>query len=144
MELKEKLTDLRKKKRLTQLELAEELQVSRQAVSRWEVGTAVPSTNNLQYLCGLYGVPLEYLLNESAQLSSNGGEELSANSPAEDSKAKERDWKKTAGIVFLALAVLAVLLFSITAARKQEEPVSSMEDMLRGEVEITGKFGLDW
>lgn len=144
MELKEKLTDLRKKKGLTQLELAEELQVSRQAVSRWEVGAAVPSTNNLQYLSGLYGVPLEYLLNENAQLSSNGGEELSVNSPAEDSKAKERDRKKTAGIVFLALAILAVLLFSISAARKQEEPVSSMDDMLRGEVEITEKFGLDW
>ncbi len=144
MEMKEKLADLRKKKGMTQLELAEELQVSRQAVSKWETGTAVPSTNKLQYLSKLYGVPLEYLLNEDAQLSSNGGEAPSADSPAEGRKAKKRSWRKTVGIVFLALTVLAVLLFSVTAARKQEEPVSSMEDVLRGEVEITGKFSLDW
>ena len=48
MELKEKLVGLRKEKGLSQLELAELAKVSRQAVSRWEVGSAIPSTNNLK------------------------------------------------------------------------------------------------
>lgn len=40
MELKEKLVALRKEKGLTQLVVAEKLNVSRQAISRWESGTA--------------------------------------------------------------------------------------------------------
>ena len=45
MELKEKLVALRKEKGLTQLVVAEKLNVSRQAISRWESGTALPSTD---------------------------------------------------------------------------------------------------
>lgn len=54
MELYEKLIHLRKQKGLSQLKLAEELGVSRQAISKWEVGTAVPSTENLRSLSKLY------------------------------------------------------------------------------------------
>ena len=59
MDMNEKLAKLRKAKGLTQKELAETLHVSRQAISRWEVGTAAPSLDNLAYLSQLYGVPLE-------------------------------------------------------------------------------------
>lgn len=62
MELKNKLFQLRKNKGLTQLELAEALNVSRQTVSRWEVGTAVPTLDNLVILSRLYGVPLDDLI----------------------------------------------------------------------------------
>lgn len=65
MQLPEKLTYLRKQKGLTQSNLAETLNVSRQAISRWEVGTAVPSTDNLKVLSTLYGVPIDYLLNDN-------------------------------------------------------------------------------
>lgn len=62
MELKQKLSDLRKGKGLTQLELAEMLSVSRQAVSRWEVGAAVPTLDNLISLSKVYGVALDELV----------------------------------------------------------------------------------
>lgn len=64
MELKEKLVALRKEKGLTQLVVAEKLNVSRQAISRWESGTALPSTDNLRCLGALYEVPIDYLVNE--------------------------------------------------------------------------------
>lgn len=64
MEMNEKLAELRKAKGLTQKELAEALNVTRQAVSRWEVGTAAPSLDNLAYLSRLYGMPLDELVNE--------------------------------------------------------------------------------
>lgn len=48
MELYEKLIHLRKQKGLSQLKLAEELGVSRQAISKWEVGTAVPSNEKME------------------------------------------------------------------------------------------------
>ena len=53
MTLNEKLTHLRKKEGLSQIEVSEKLAVSRQAVSRWESGESRPSTDNLQVLCKL-------------------------------------------------------------------------------------------
>ena len=64
MKTEEKLHTLRKQKGITQAELAEIMDVSRQAVSRWESGVAVPSIENLKRICSLYDVPLDYLLND--------------------------------------------------------------------------------
>ena len=66
MKLHEKLYQLRKEKGLTQAELAERLEVSRQSVSNWEVGTTTPSTKRLRDLSQLYDVPLDYLMNEDS------------------------------------------------------------------------------
>lgn len=62
MELKEKLVDLRKEKGLSQAELAEAINVSRQAISRWEVGTAIPSADNLMWLSKFYEVSMDELM----------------------------------------------------------------------------------
>ena len=62
MELKEKLVDLRKKKGLSQAELAEAINVSRQAISRWEVGSAIPSADNLMWLSKFYEVSMDELM----------------------------------------------------------------------------------
>ena len=66
MTLDKKLVRLRKKEGLSQADVSEKLDVSRQAVTKWETGTSRPSTENLQALSKLYNVPLEYLLDESA------------------------------------------------------------------------------
>ena len=58
MKLEEKLISLRKANGLSQLNLAEQLGVSRQAVSKWEAGASKPSTENLKTLAALYDVPL--------------------------------------------------------------------------------------
>ena len=50
---------------MTQEFVAEALGVSRQAVSKWETGTADPSTSNLLALAKLFGVPAEELLRET-------------------------------------------------------------------------------
>ena len=75
MTLDKKLARLRKREGLSQAEVSEELDVSRQAVTKWETGTSRPSIENLQSLSRLYNVPLEYLLDES-------GDELPAPAPA--------------------------------------------------------------
>lgn len=62
MGLEEKLCFLRKKCGLSQLEVAEALDVSRQAVSRWEVGAVVPTVDNLLGLSRLYGVTVDALI----------------------------------------------------------------------------------
>ena len=60
----------RMERNMTQEFVAEALGVSRQAVSKWETGTADPSTSNLIALAKLLGVPAEELLRES-----RGGED---------------------------------------------------------------------
>ena len=63
MELSEKILTLRRARGLSQEALAEKLQVSRQAVSRWENGTALPDASNILQLSKLFGVSADYLLN---------------------------------------------------------------------------------
>ena len=53
---------LRKKNRITQEELADSLDVSRQSVSKWETGEAYPETEKLIALCDKFGVSLDDLL----------------------------------------------------------------------------------
>ena len=53
------LTEARRQSGLSQQEVAEALDVSRQAVSRWETGAAAPSTENLVELARSYGVSLD-------------------------------------------------------------------------------------
>ena len=57
-----KLYELRKKHHLSQEELAEKLGVSRQAISKWECGDALPDTDNLISISKLYGVSLDELV----------------------------------------------------------------------------------
>lgn len=66
MNLQDKLIQLRKKSGMSQLELAEAANVSRQAISKWELGTAIPTLENLVTLSKLYGVSVDYLINDEA------------------------------------------------------------------------------
>lgn len=63
MELMDTLQFYRKRQGLSQVELAESLDVSRQTVSKWETGAALPSAENLLALSKLYGVTVDALLN---------------------------------------------------------------------------------
>lgn len=65
MQFHDKLLKLRKKAGMTQSELAEAVNVSRQAVSKWEMGTAVPDVENLILLGKLFSVSIDFLVNES-------------------------------------------------------------------------------
>ena len=104
MELKEKLVALRKEKGLTQLAVAEKLDVSRQAISRWESGVALPSTDNLKYLSSLYEVPVDYLLKEDSEMKNNPD-----NEPTPDKIQSKR--KKAVIIAIALIGILAVGIF---------------------------------
>lgn len=62
MELGEKLQELRKSRGLTQEALAEELHVSRTAVSKWESGRGWPSIDSLKEVSAFFGVTIDELL----------------------------------------------------------------------------------
>ena len=64
MKLTDKLVKLRKTNGWSQEDLAEKLNVSRQAISRWESGTSQPDASNVLNLSKLFGVTADYLLND--------------------------------------------------------------------------------
>ncbi|RHR28768.1 XRE family transcriptional regulator [Clostridium sp. AF19-22AC] len=65
MNFSEKLLALRKSRDLTQEQLAEKLDVSRQSISKWESGQAVPELEKIVALSGLFDVTIDYLLKPS-------------------------------------------------------------------------------
>jgi len=64
MRFHEKLQDLRKNRGFSQEELAERLSVSRQAISKWESGSAYPEIEKLVQLSEIFGVTLDSLMKE--------------------------------------------------------------------------------
>ena len=69
MEFNEKLQELRKKKGLTQEELAEILFVSRTAVSKWESGKGYPNIESLKAISVFFGITIDELLSGAELLS---------------------------------------------------------------------------
>lgn len=62
MGIGEKLLDLRKSKHLSQEEVADKLNVSRQTVSKWETNQSMPDFDKIAPLCELYGISADELL----------------------------------------------------------------------------------
>lgn len=67
MKLNEKIAWYRREKKLSQEELAARVGVSRQAVSKWELGEAAPDINKLLALARAFGVTTDHLLDEGAE-----------------------------------------------------------------------------
>lgn len=63
----ERLADLRRRRLLTQRELANQLGLTVQAIQKWEAGTALPRMASLRRLCEILDVPLEELLTPEEQ-----------------------------------------------------------------------------
>lgn len=95
----EKLAALRKQKGITQEQLAELLQVSRQSVSRWEMDAAFPETEKLIRLARLLECSIDFLLNDSQEDS--GVRKM----PAEISPESALRFIRECGYFFLATSV---------------------------------------
>lgn len=67
MTLGEKILDLRRKNAMSQDVLAEQLEVSRQAVSKWERDEAVPETDKIIRIAQLFSVSTDYLLMDTQE-----------------------------------------------------------------------------
>lgn len=67
MKLSEKLYSLRKKSGLSQEQLAEELSVSRQAISKWESGISVPESEKLIVISSYFNVSVDYLIKDDIE-----------------------------------------------------------------------------
>lgn len=105
MNLAEKIQSLRKEKNLSQEELGEKLEVSRQSVSKWESGLAMPEIEKLIILSEIFGVTTDYLLkgNGACQAVSSSGD---------NSKKKELSQREINGLAF---AIKYITILSMVA-----------------------------
>lgn len=102
MEIGQKLQELRKRKGLTQQELAQQLYVSRTAISKWESGRGVPNIESLKAISKCFSVSLDELLS---------GEEILAIAE-EDQKERHRTLCDLVfGLLDCAVALLLFLPF---------------------------------
>ena len=68
---KNKIRELRISKKLTQQELADELHITKQAISKWEKGKSVPDISSVERLSSFFGVSADYLINDSIETAKN-------------------------------------------------------------------------
>ncbi len=68
MTLADKLKEARKNAGFTQIELAEKLCVSRQAVTKWENGKGIPDVDNLRMIAKVLNVSIDFLLDDDEML----------------------------------------------------------------------------
>lgn len=71
MAFSDKLLNLRTQYGYSQEALAEQLNVSRQAISKWELGTALPDTDRVIAISNFFEVSTDYLLKDSYRLNNN-------------------------------------------------------------------------
>ena len=143
MVLSEKLAALRKEHGYSQLYVAERLQVSRQAISRWEVGSSVPSTENLMELSRLYGVSLDDLVGHGAESPTQATPEREAVHeepvPHQQKIDMVRISKKTlyfgcVALCLVFLCLLAVWLWNAKRVQRENDGYDTIryEDMSNG------------
>jgi transcriptional regulator with XRE-family HTH domain len=133
MAFSEKLYELRKKRGLSQEELAEALDVSRQAISKWESGRALPEAGKLLTVSEYFGVSLDELMKEDAPPLHSAPEEKNEPETKEpETKAPEKGSlkKRTLGLIVciggLVCLILFGLLFLLFPASSEDLAASSV------------------
>lgn len=152
MALGEKLTQARKAAGLTQADVAAKLNVSRQAVSRWESGDTTPSVDKLKALAKLYGVSLDWLFGDTADGEPPEAAKPEADrNPDEAPAGKEGEKKQKIRAIAIALAIVVIAFICVWfAARNMSNEADStqIEDMEHEEIDIPDQdesgFDFEW
>ena len=137
MILADKLIMLRKKSGMSQEELAEKMDVSRQAVSKWEGAQSIPDLAKILQLSELYGVTTDYLLKDSVETEEFIGKDTSENvrKVTLEEANEYLSLRKTASVrvaIATFLCILSVIpLFILGGAASLPEPPLS-ENMAGG------------
>lgn len=129
--MKERLIRLRQEQGLSQSGLAEALGVSRQAVSRWETGAAMPSAENLLCLSRLYGVPMDELIRGEEAEPEQKAEAPAGTQDAPKGDRALRRWRAAALVLAAVCVLLAGTVFYMAAVQDKDaaEEVVMYEDI---------------
>lgn len=124
MKLSEKIIELRKEKGWSQEDFAEKLDVSRQAISRWENGTALPDAQNLLGISKLFNVSADYLLNDGYENEARVAtpETITEEQAPLPPKRKRFVWYLIPAICFMILAFFAIIIVAQNSNNSTSHP----------------------
>lgn len=110
MSFSEKIQVLRKQHNISQEQLAEQLNVTRQAISKWETGESLPDIDNIKRLGEIFDVSLDYLLKDAHDETMPSTSMTDMPDPNEDAPLRYRfDFQN-------AIYPLALLIFLVSGA----------------------------
>ena len=144
MKLADKLIELRKQKGWSQEEFAEKLDVSRQAISRWENDTALPDAQNILRISKLFNVTTDYLLNEDVENKTDAPTIATVESKIEEDKFSTQKKKfpywwliLIFSLIIIALCVIIIIIGSL----KEEHHHTTFNSVIENEVSPTCTAG---
>ena len=138
MILADKIIELRKKNGWSQEELAEKLDVSRQAVSKWESAQSVPDMNRVLLLSEVFGVSTDYLLKDELGEEAAPGTPLPEEPLRKVTMAEAQDFlryrKLSAGRISLGvlLCVLSPVALILLCSAQETGRLAMSEEMAAG------------
>lgn len=91
MNLSEKIFNERRKLGLSQEQFAEKMQISRQAVSKWESGQSTPDLDKIVLMSQIFGVSTDYLLKETVDTVENAESTIAGDSIYDSSNSRKND-----------------------------------------------------
>ena len=91
MNLSEKIFNERRKLGLSQEQFAEKMQISRQAVSKWESGQSTPDLDKIVLMSQIFGVSTDYLLKETVDTVENTESTIAGDSIYDSSNSRKND-----------------------------------------------------
>lgn len=153
MTLCEKLTQARKAAGLTQADVAARLDVSRQAVSRWEGGQSKPSTERLLELARIYDVSLDWLCSDASDAGALVQEKnlderdpvCNSELPTEDKPKKRKKWAIIIGVIIVGVLLSAYVVLSKKAGSflSTAKQINDLEEENVNNAPESG-FEFDW
>lgn len=108
-ELYIRLKEVREKKGLSQADVANALNLSRQAISQWETGKAYPDIDNLVLLCELYDMTLDELVGRNSKTLFAEEQEIQKEVIAKESENKEINHDLQSVLEMMCMAVILML-----------------------------------
>lgn len=102
MKFEEKLIKLRKEKILSQEELAEKLEVTRQTISKWELGQSKPDMDKLVEMSKFFEVPVDSLTNENLDIENKVN--------VSSVQKKERKWLLYVFVIVLIVSIVTLVI----------------------------------
>lgn len=134
MKLADKLIMLRKEKGWSQEEFAEKLDVSRQAISRWENGTALPDAQNILQISKLFNLSADYLLNDDYEREAD----VPAAEAAAEGKTPLAGKKKNRYLIAaLCLILLSACMVAVVIGVNKVHTHSELTRVIENEVAPT-------
>ncbi len=129
MDFKDKLIKLRKERSLSQEELGEKLDVSRQTISKWELGQTTPEMNKLIELSNLFEISIDSLIKEENIIGEEQKQEIIL-----EHKRGIYDvvilLLKIFGIIILIGFIITVISAIMFSTVKKEESIVSINQIL--------------